>query len=217
MRLAIARTGFHVLVGSMCMAGLAQPAAIASSMRFQTTGTIESIGVTGTPVIHFVGNDGSLTTGSGFDLGRFVVDPLPAGRRTTYNQTPFEVAFTPRSVDGVAIPGGPPVVLHGLITGTIVGGNSSNASFWIDRMTYPMEETPHFPSYVPPFRAGKFLDSIFDAPDASSWIKPSSMGGSTPLRAVIQSELSPEPVPEPSTIVLFAGLAAVAAFRRFRG
>ncbi|WP_435009445.1 PEP-CTERM sorting domain-containing protein [Tundrisphaera lichenicola] len=217
MRLADARTGF--LIASTFLIGLARPAlpaTLTSEIDFKTDGTIDSTGVTGPSIVHFEGTDSSLTTGSSFELGRFVIDPLPNGSQTTYDHTPFELTFTPRSVDGVAVPDATPVVLRGLISGTIDGGGTSNAHYWIDRLTYPLEETPPFPSYVDPFPAGNLTASIFDAPGASTRLPSSTEGGSMALRAVIQAVPSPEPVPEPGPMALFACVAGLAALRRFR-
>jgi hypothetical protein len=212
MRLAIARTGF--LVASMLMAGLAQPAepsAIASSIDFQTTGTVGSTGVTGAPVLRFEGRDDSLTTGSTFDLGRFVVSPSPDGRSTTYKDTPFDVTFAARAVDGISTPDAAKVSLHGWLEGTITGNDASKLRAIMSVDSHLDLGAP--PSFAGPFRAGNLLNYLSPVPSPAGGPLPSASGNSVALQSVVHST---EVVPEPGTLALFACLAAASACRGFR-
>ena len=92
---------------------------IVTNETFGTTGTVGTDGVAGTPVVSFQGiDDGTLTTGTPFDLGRLVISALPQGASTTYTNTPFEIAFQTHTADGgVTSPNETPIAFSGWLKG----------------------------------------------------------------------------------------------------
>jgi len=211
-RLVIARTG--LMVASGLLAGLARPAessAIASRIDFGTTGSVGSVGITGAPVVRFEGmDDGHLTTESPFDLGRFVVAPLGPGTSTTYHFTPFDVSFAARSVDGIPTGGVAPTVLHGWLDGTVSGDVASKIRIVMVEQI-PSEDSALPPYLIPPFRIGGLLTTLSEGPGGLGSLV---SGSATPLEGVLRSDPLPSPAPEPTTIALFAGVAALGIARR---
>src|SRR5438874_1222766 len=58
---------------------------IQTTVKFNTTGSVDSFGVTGTPVVTYQGvSNGSMTTGSPFSLGHFQIATPPSGTTSTY-------------------------------------------------------------------------------------------------------------------------------------
>jgi hypothetical protein len=194
----------------------AESAAITSSIDYSTSGTIGSGGPGGSSVLNFRGvGGGTLTTGgTPFDLGRFEVAPMAPGTTMTYHFTPFDLSFATRSVDGVATPEARPVVVRGWIDGTITGDDPSKLKILFPGINQS-EDSP-FPG-IAAFPAGHLLNYLDAAPGSSWSLQPPADGGQPPLRGIIQSVRIPEPTPEPASILIFAGLAAPAFYRRFRG
>ena len=215
MRLAIARIGF--LVGSLMLSGLAGPAlpsTITSTMQYQHDRRDRVFRDRRRPVLRFEGVDaGTLTTGgTSFDLGRLVVaSPSADGSSTTYNNTPFDVTFTAKAVDGVPIPQAGPVTLGGWLYGTVTGTDTSRLKALMI-VNSNLDDGP-YPSYVPPFRAGDLRVYLASAPYPAGGPPADGTDGSIPLRSVVYAT---EVVPEPSTLAIFAGLGAAVALRRLR-
>jgi hypothetical protein len=174
-------------------------------MDYNTTGSIGSQGITGNPVVSFRGvEDGSLTTGNRFALGQLVINPLPDGVRTDYRDTPFEIQFSAKTIDGV-VPSvnETPNVLHGFLSGWVVGSDYSNlrASFIPD--PYPSTTNPGGPlplDYHAPFRIESLTVALWPEPLSSS-LNPS---GSNDGRMTLQGTLSVYATPEPTSIVVFS-------------
>src|SRR5947208_872832 len=110
--------GWSLMLVSVATAA-ASPIAVAET--FQTSGTVGTEGVSGSPVVSFHGVDaGSLTTGTPFDFGQFVAAPAPGGESTTYVQTPFQILFETRTIDGAApAPNATPIAIKGWLNGTV--------------------------------------------------------------------------------------------------
>ncbi len=160
-----------------------------------------SAGIDGAPVISFQGvNNSTLTTGQPFNLGQFVVAPMPAGTSTTYSNTPFQIAFTEHTVNGAApSPNATPVVLDGWLSGTVSANSSSNIHMYIDGFITSVNGSP-FPTTVPAFRAGAYQNYLYIV----------SVGGTySPIEAELNLVQS---VPEPSAIIIF-GAVGLALFR----
>jgi hypothetical protein len=158
--------------------------------------TTTSDGINGAPVMSFVDiNNGELTAGQSFSLGQFAVTPMAAGTSTTYTNTPFQIAFTERTINGVLpSPNATPVVLHGWLSGSVNASGSSNIRLSIDTFETTPESGPPFPTTAPPFRVG----------DTENYLYVLSVGGAD---SPIQAELNlAQSAPEPGTLVIFGVL-----------
>ena len=77
----------------------AQASPIQTTVTFNTIGSVDSFGVTGTPVVSFQGaSNGTMTTGSPFSLGHFQISAPPAGETSTYLNIPFQILFKVESL-----------------------------------------------------------------------------------------------------------------------
>ncbi len=200
MRTSDARNGLRVLsVAALLIVASAtgaESSGISARIGYGTTGTIESGGEVGAPAISFQGvGDGTLTTGgTPFDLGRFVVTSSTDGSSTIYHDTPFEISFLAKSIDGAPAGGPPPVVIRGWLDGTVGGLGASGVIVNFDSIPgLPGDDgMPHvYPSIAAPFGLGRmmnFLDRTSDDPGVLA------AGGSTNFQGVIISVL-PQPAP----------------------
>ena len=183
-------------------------ASINSFMDYSTSGTVDSTGVTGTPVIGFNSvSSGSYTAPSSFSLGEFLVAALPSGNSTTYDNTPFHITYVTHQVDG-SVPdvNGTPVVLNGVLNGTVTDGSQSNviATF-----------SPTGPA---PFQTGNFTNTMNVVDQSLSLVPSSTNGGRTTAQAqMIVQAVTPPAIPEPTTVAMFlTALAGLGLRRRLR-
>ena len=192
----------------------AQSSGITANIDYGTTGTIESGGITGAPVVSFQGVSGGTmsTDGPTFDLGRFVVAPLPTGTSTTYNGTPFDITFMANGVNGVPMGNSTPVDLRGTFFGTITGGTTSTLLVYMDDLARPAVYPPI--NNFPTFQIGNLLSSINDTPHGGVGFSIAASGGSMTLQAAL---VDVEVVPEPSTVAIFGCITGLVFLRRLRG
>jgi hypothetical protein len=93
---------FLVAFSGHAIAAKADP--IPSQMTFTTTGSIGPTGIDGSPIVSFHGvTDGTLTTGTPFDLGTLVVTPPTSGAWPTYANAPLQINVTVDSVNGLPV------------------------------------------------------------------------------------------------------------------
>jgi hypothetical protein len=182
---------------------------IQSLMQYSTSGTIDSTGISGTPVISFNSvQNGSFTAPSAFSLGTFQVAALPKGATTTYNNTPFHITYLTNLVDGVApTVNGTPVVLSGTLNGTVTGGSQSNVTATFS------------PSELPAFATGNFKNTLDLLDSPVSLVPSTTNNGLTTAQAtiIVQSITPPSAAAEPTSAAIFlAALAGLGLRRRFR-
>lgn len=183
--------------------GSARATPIQTNVTFNTIGSVDSYGVTGTPVVSFQGTPhGTMTTGSAFSLGQFQISAPPAGTTTTYLNIPFQVLFKVESVGNqVPVPNETPVVLSGFLEGTVssADGSTANASSlkaFFNSPVYTPENYPPYPTTILPFQTGGY----------TNYLSITSTGdGGQPIQAAMIAE---QTVPEPATLTLFTGVAA---------
>lgn len=194
-----------VLRGFMAAAALGQgfcseakADAIRTEVVFSTSGSIATTGVSGTPLVSFQGASGTLTTGTPFDLGRFVIAAPSAGASTTYTNTPFSVRFMEQSVGGATpYPNQTPVVLDGWLNGTITAGATPHLLANFNVRIFNLEDGPSFPTVIEPFRTGSSINYL----NLTNWGQDGQM---------IRGELNAvQIVPEPASVALFAGIVGV--------
>ncbi len=135
------RSNLQWLVLSLAIASSLASSAQADPIRatYNTTGTIETTGISGTPVVSFVGvSGGTLTTGQPFSLGQFIVTPPPDGGTTTYGVTPFQIKFTVTDASGdPALPKETPITLNGVLD-TMLNGSHPGQLLAIFDSTGPL-------------------------------------------------------------------------------
>jgi hypothetical protein len=206
------------------------PAALASPVvNYSTSGTIDSTGVSGTPVINFRSViSGAFDSPSSFSLGDFQVASLPDATSTSYINTPFHITYLVNSLDNgntSSVPNGTPIQVSGVLNGTITGGNQSDVKATFDPITNAT------------FGVGGFNNTISISDNPLTLVPSTTNSGQTSAQAFLTSKATSNSssdtsgsnsgstsgtttVPEPSTIALFlttlAGLGVHRA-RRPRG
>ena len=198
----------------------------ATRVTYETSGTIDASGVTGTPVVRFVGGTGSTATASPFPLGAFQVDPANTGAVTRYSQTPVTISYWTQAVNGTSTAaqnGTPasPMVIHGWLSGTVGGANASALSVLFDQGLQPDDPRFYQPRPLPPFPAGASVGENADGKPpgylslngGQSLLTLNPAGGAmTPVAAAVDLTAS---VPEPTSVLVFlAGAAALGLARR---
>jgi hypothetical protein len=187
------------------------PTLLAYSTVGSTIGTDGVSGATGsTPAITFVPVSGSALTPSTLSLGSFQASALGDGQSVTYNNTPFDIKFTATSVNGAGdfLPNGTPIDVKGVLNGTLTGADQSGVT-----ATFGPAGTSGAFAY-PTFVTGLYTN-LLKIPDNPISVAPSTTNsGLTSAQAYVASALTPNsPVPEPSTVVLFAATIAGLGFR----
>jgi hypothetical protein len=196
------------LIASSAAATQASP--IQTPVKFNTTGSVDSFGVTGAPVVTFQGvANGSMTTGSTFSLGQFQIAAPPAGTTSTYLNIPFQILFKVESMGGEApSPNQTPVVLTGFLEGTVsskdgLTPSASNLKVFFNTPVYTPENYPPYPTTILPFQTGGYNNYL-------------NVTGSGDNGQPIQVVMITAPVPEPGSLAVFAGLVGLSAWRAGR-
>lgn len=158
----------------------------------------------------------SFLTPSNFNLGAFRVGALPTGKTTIYNNTPFSITFLPQSVNGQAVTDGTPLVLKGVINGTVTGGANSQlvATFLPQENTDDPKADPFTYSFKTSSGDNTYTNTLrlFTGQNNTLALSPStSFGGVKTVDGQVIS--SAQPVPEPTTVALFLTAAAGLALR----
>ena len=192
------------------LAGMAQAASSPSQsakvlMSYATSGAIDTGGVTGTPVVSFNSvPSGQFTTPSSFSLGEFMVAALPSGVTTTYADTPFSITYLVNSVDGNAVdPSTTPIVLTGKINGSVTGASQSDLMVSFDQKP------------IPEFMTNGYSNTLVNLDSNLTLVPSTTNGGRTTAQSLMV--VSPVPVPEPASIMIFGlGAAGLVWHRRRR-
>jgi hypothetical protein len=88
---------------------------------------------------------------------------MPDGTSTTYNHTPFQIAFTEQTINGAApSPNGTPVVLDGWLSGTVNAHSSLELQAGLYLSDILVQGTP-FPITVPVFHSGNYVNYLYIA------------------------------------------------------
>lgn len=176
--------------------------AVKSDMVYGTSGSIGMTGITGPNVISFVPEaSGAFTSPSAFSLGTFVVGYLPPGQTTTYNHTPFAITYAALKVNGnEPTPNQSPITVTGFLNGTVTGPTQSDVVATFS------------PVAKPTFLTGDYVNKLSVLDPQVSLVPSTTNGGRTTAQAYIQ--VSAAPIPEPTTIALFATTLVGLGLRR---
>ncbi len=195
----------------------AEASGMTSSIEFSTSGTIGSTGMVGPQVVSFLDTvNGTMSTvGLSSPLEQFVVQPEPAGQTTTYNQTPFDIVLSIKSVDGSPTTTLAPIEIKGWLNGRLSGDRFSHLSYAINQSNgFPGSDAsaPLYPAIVAPFQVGHALFHL-NIPDVFN-------GGllTGPGVAVtdVTGVLYTEAVPEPTILAMFATSIGLLLLNRSR-
>lgn len=221
-------TGSSALAASSASTTVDTAAGIKNTFSYSTSGQIDpntgvsGEGVTGINVISFdsvpldsqgkAGN--SFVTPTSFSLGSFRVSPLPEGQSTTYTNTPFSITFLPQSVNGDPISGATPVVLKGLLNGTVTGSGQSDviATFTPQGSTTDPNNDPFAFGFKTETGNSTYANTLRILSDKVALVPSTSNGGLTTVQGQVLSTASP--IPEPTTIALFLTAAAGLGLRQ---
>jgi hypothetical protein len=191
---------------------MVQAGPIQSQIYFSSIGSVDSFNVSGTPVVSFQGASGTITSGSPFSLGNFVISSPPAGWTTTYTNIPFQVLFKTEAVNGtVPTPNETPVILTGWLNGTVSAGAAgsspqSNLTVMFAQLAFIPESSYvlPYPVTVMPFMTGNLTNYLYIT-------NPINNGGSVQANLITTQN-----VPEPSSIAIFASIAGLGLWQRRR-
>jgi hypothetical protein len=201
-------------------AGAAQAAPISTAPMMMTYDTTVGsfIGPSGQtsvtdPITYVPVSGASFLAPSSLSLGAFQVNALPSGQSVTYNNTPFSIKFAPTHVgDMVPTADQVPFNITGHLTGTVSGPNQSSVVATFDAPPTTTTSDPTNPGYQ--FNAGLYANTLKVADNPLSLVPSTSNNGMTTIQANLVSSTYTAPVPEPSTILLFAATAAGLGLRR---
>ena len=190
----------------------------APMMTYSTTvgSMIDPSGQTGVmdPITYVPVSGASFLAPSSLSLGAFQVGSLASGQSVTYNNTPFSIKFSPTQIgDSMPTPGQDPFNITGHLSGTITGGSQSSVMATFDKP--PVTTTtvdPTDPGYH--FNTGLYANTLKVADNPLTLVPSSSNHGMTSIQANLVASTFSAPVPEPSTILLFAATAAGLGLRR---
>jgi hypothetical protein len=179
--------------------------------------TVGTTGITGGPsAISFIPlTGGTFLSPSSLSLGMFQASPLADGQSVSYNNTPFDIKF---NVDGVNNntsfqPNGTPVDITGVLNGTLTGSNQSSVTATFNPPAASVASAGDPTSYA--FATGLYNNTLKVSDNPVSIVPSSSNSGMTSAEAVLTTQVAATaPVPEPSTVVLFAGTLAGLGLRR---
>ncbi len=177
---------------------------VISDMMYATSGSIGMTGVTGANVISFIPEASSaFTTPSAFSMGTFVVGYLPPGARTSYDNTPFSITYTALKVNGnEPTVNQTPITISGVLNGSVAGPSTTD----IVATFSPIENSA--------FLTDGYINKLSVLDPQVALVPSTTNGGRTTAQAHLR--VSAAPIPEPTTIALFATtLLGLGLRRRF--
>ncbi len=179
-----------------------------------TSGVTVSGGTLTNPAISFVPlTGGTFLSPSSLALGVFQAQALPDGASVTYNNTPFDIKFNVDGVNGITNfqPNGTPIDITGELNGTL-SANQSSVKATFDAPAAAVAAPGDPTSFA--FATGLYANTLTLASNPITIVPSTSNNGMTTAQAVLTTQVAATaPVPEPSTIVLFAATIAGLGFR----
>lgn|GEM_PF-749811 len=182
---------------------------------------IENKGITGDAnalkIIPVAG--GTFLTPSFLSLGAFQSANLDAGQSTTFNNTPFHFKFAADSINGQTgfspndASTAHPLDLSGVLNGTLNGPNQSSVTATFGKFDDKGVFQPYTSSDEFKFSTGLYNNSLKLPNNPVAIVPYTTNNGLTTAQAFLTNNSVSSPVPEPSTVVLFAATAAGLGFR----
>jgi hypothetical protein len=188
-----------------------------------TTGvTATNNGASATPT----GNELKLTPVAGgtflspsfLSLGAFQANTLGAGQSVTYSNTPFHFMFSADSINGQTgiTPNdtqNAPLDIGGVLNGTLSGPSQSSVTATFGSFDDKNVFHPYTPADSFKFNTGLYTSTLTLPNNPVALVPSSTNNGMTTTQAFLTSTAVGSPVPEPSTVVLFAAVTAGLGFR----
>lgn len=200
-------------------AGTAQAAPITTSpmMTYNTIGSMvgdPGMAISPDTVSYVPVSGASFLAPSSLSLGAFQVKTLPAGQTVTYDNIPFTIKFATTQIGGdTPTPNSTPFTISGHLSGTINGPSQSNVVATFDKLPPPPTSTDMTdPGFQ--FKTGLYANTLKIADNPLTLVPSSTNNGMTTVQANLVTSTYIAPVPEPSTILLFAATAAGLGLRR---
>jgi hypothetical protein len=173
--------------------------------------TIGSTGITGgsSPISFVPLTGGTFLSPSSLSLGAFQTSALAGGQSVTYNNTPFDIKF---NVDGVNNntsfqPNGTPIDVTGVLNGTLTGSNQSTVTATFNPPAAAVASASDPTSYA--FATGLYNNTLSVSNSPLAIVPSTTNNGMSSVQAELSTVVAAtSPVPEPSTVVLFAGTLA---------
>jgi PEP-CTERM motif len=212
-------TGFNALVVALgLVAVLAGSAQAAPMMTYNTIGsTIGSSTVADPGGVTYVPVTGaSFLAPSALSLGAFQIQPVTDGQMVTYSNVPFTITLNSTMVGGAAPnPNTTPVSITGTLSGTINGPSQTSLVATFNQpaaTTNPDGTVNNDPGYQ--FVTGLYSNTLKVADNPLHLVPSTTGSGETSIQALLTNSVVTSPVPEPSTLLLFAATAAGLGLRR---
>lgn len=199
LRVLIAATTFGIWVASDASAS---PMSV--NITYKTIGSVGyQTGDIGSPVIFHGVNNGSFDSSAPFNLGEFEVVPWPQNSGPREVNMPFMIAYKTTAIDGVEpTTNETPVIIQGWIQGTLDDGDQSNLRAIFNQGVRPTDPNFYSPHPVPPFQTADLINTI----NVNNSIEFLTLATTSGARTRVEARIDVVPVPEPTTLALFAVL-----------
>lgn len=193
----------------------------ATVLGYETSASsIDAAGITGNASALKITSvaGGTFLNPSYLSLGAFQASNLADGQSATFTNTPFRFMFQADTINGASVlnngaPNDTPIRLGGVLNGTLAN-NQSNLTATFGK-TDPTSGV--FTSYTSTdtfkFRTGLYTNTLTLPNNPVAIVPFTTNNGQTTAQAFLANASITSPVPEPSTILLFAATAVGLGFR----
>lgn len=188
-------------------------------LAYETSGSVGTTGVTGDPTaVSFTPLIGaSSESPSSLSLGAFQTKALDAGQTVSYDNTPFAIKFQVDNVNngtGPVVPNETPLSITGVLNGTLTGPSQSTVTATFDAPSKSLASDPT--AYA--FATGLYTNTLKIADNPLSIVPSTTDNGMTTAQGNLNTYFTATaPVPEPSTVLIFAATIAGLVARRRLG
>ena len=197
------------------------PAPSATVLGYNTSGSsIDPTGISGDADAFKITSvaGGTFLNPSYLSLGAFQAPTLADGQSLTFSNTPFHFTFQADTINGLSVvnnsaPNDTPIALGGVLNGTLSSNQSTlNATFGKTDPTSGMF-TPYTATDTFKFKTGLYTNTLTLPNNPVAIVPFTTNNGMTTAQAFLANASLTSPVPEPSTLLLFAATAVGLGFR----